>query len=122
MANTIKQFRYYNEAEVKKGDKSNNYPQDATMEKFANGDVFKEANCFPISQLGIQAIPGTRFYLNNSDMGDYIIVGQTGIFELDLSNQTEITAIQFEMNSMEAINANPNANLIVDIIYDNGEG
>jgi hypothetical protein len=45
----------------------------------------------------------------------------TGIYELDLVGQTEITAIQFDADSMVNINNNNNAYLIVDIIYDDGK-
>jgi hypothetical protein len=36
----------------------------------------------PIVQLGIQSVPGTKFYLNGSN--NPIIIGNTGIYELDL--------------------------------------
>ena len=77
MANRVKQFRYYNEKEAEKGTASNNSPADADMSKFIDGTVF--ANCFPISQLGIQALPGTRVLLNKATNQDYILIGQTGI-------------------------------------------
>jgi hypothetical protein len=57
--------------------------------------------------------------LNNSSSP--IIIGHTGIFELDLNEQTEIFALSFEHKSLEFINNNINAYLIVDIIYE-GEG
>lgn len=119
MANRVKQFRYYNDKEAEKGTASNNSPAGAEMSKFIDGTVF--ADCFPISQLGIQALPGTRVLLNKATDQDYILIGQTGIFELDLDNQTEITSICFDKESMEKINAVTNAVLIVDIIYDDGE-
>lgn len=119
MANRVKQFRYYNDKEAQKGPSSNNAPQDAEKADFIDGTVF--ADCFPISQLGIQALPGTRVLLNKATDQDYILIGQTGIFELDLDNQTEITSICFEKLSMDTIEKTSNAVLIVDIIYDDGE-
>ena len=119
MANKVKQFRFYNNAEAGKGDASNNSPKTAEMIGFIDGTIF--ADCFPISQLGIQALPGTRFLLNNAPETDYILIGQTGIFELDLNNQTEITNIKFDAASMKKINDLTNAVLIVDLIYDDGE-
>ena len=73
----------------------------------------------PISQLGIQALPGTKFYLNGSN--DPIIIGHTGIYELDLEGLAEITALSFDAKSIEAINGNNNSFLIVDIIYEQEE-
>lgn len=101
MANKVKQFRFYNNDEAGKGDASNNSPKTAEAGKFVDGTIF--ADCFPISQLGIQALPGTRFLLNNAPETDYILIGQTGIFELDLNNQTEITSIKFDAESMKKL-------------------
>lgn len=119
MANKIKQFRYYNDGEALKGYLSNNSPSNAKGTDFITGDIFED--CFPISQLGIQALPGTRVLLNKAADQDYILIGQTGIFELDLDNQTEITSIQFDAQSIATIAEVQNAVLLVDIIYDNGE-
>lgn len=124
MANRIKQFRYYNDTA---DGVSRNQPAqvvgedggliDTTYQHYVSGLVF--GNNFPVLQLGIQALPGTKFKLNNAV--DPIIVGLTGIYELDLIGQTEITAIQFDADSMVNINNNHNAYLIVDIIYDDGK-
>lgn len=119
MANRIKQFRYYNDKEADNGSRSNNSPQTARKVDFSNGSVFED--CFPVSQLGIQALPGTRVKLNKATDQDYILIGQTGVFELDLDNQTEITSIEFDYDSLTAIEKTNNAVLLVDIIYDDGE-
>ena len=111
MAKQIKQIRYY-------GDKHpNNYPADAkrpTYQNLISGSVF--STYVPMVQLGIQALPGTKFYLNGSN--NPIIIGSTGIYELDLYGLTEINALQFDARSISAINANNSAYLIVDIIYE----
>ena len=73
----------------------------------------------PVIQLGIQSLPGTKFYLNNSN--DPIIIGNTGIYELDLNGLSEITAISFDRASINAIATNQNGYLIVDILYEDGE-
>lgn len=122
MANKIKQFRYYNDKEAGNASISRNYPYTANKAGFISGSVFEEENCFPVLQLGIQALPGTRVLLNKATDQNYIIIGQTGIFELDLDNQTEITSIQFDSESMANIENTTSAVLIVDIIYDDGEG
>lgn len=105
----IYQYRYYNEA-----DTSRNYPKGIAFRNLVSGSVF--AKTLPIVQLGIQALPGTKFYLNNNNHP--IIIGNTGIYELDLNGQTEITALSFDSVSVRAIDANQNGYLIVDVIYE----
>lgn len=112
MAKQVKQFRYY-------GDNNPNNTSRTTFKGLINGEVFKDY--VPILQLGIQALPGTRFFLNGNTTSP-IIVGGTGIYDLDLNGLTEITALQFAATSLNAIKNNNNAYLIVDIIYDNGVG
>lgn len=115
MAKRVKQFRYYSE---NIDNINSNYPSNkVNKQSLITGTIF--ANYMPISKLGIQSLPGTKFYLNNSSSP--IIIGQTGIFELDLNKQTEIIALQFDAKSIQAINDNINAYLIIDVIYE-GEG
>ncbi|MBO7535626.1 MAG: hypothetical protein J6T34_00605, partial [Bacilli bacterium] len=76
-------------------------------------------NYLPIVQLGVQCLPGTKFYLNNSS--DPIIIGSTGIYEIDLIGETEISALSFDSGSISSVNNNDNASLIVDMIYEDGE-
>ena len=77
MANKVVQYRYYGRGN------DNNYPLEETSARFCKGDVFLET--LPILQLGIQTMPGTKFYVNAGD--DPIIIGSTGIYELDLQNK-----------------------------------
>ena len=112
MANVVKQFRFYSDS-----DSSKNQPIGALSGVFISGSVFE--NYFPILQLGIQALPGTKFYLNNAN--EPIIIGRTGIYELDLDGETEISTMRFDPASINNIANNVNAYLIVDIIFDNGE-
>lgn len=106
MANKVIQYRYY-------GDKDpRNFPIDSTSENYVSGEVFAET--MPILQLGIQTIPGAKFKLNT---GDSIIIGSTGIYELDLNNKTEITSLSFEASTLNFIN-NLKAYLIVDVVYE----
>lgn len=114
MANLVKQFRYYND-DIEEPIK--NQPKDKKGADYINGTIFQPY--FPILQLGIQALPGTTFYLNNALDG--VIIGRTGIYELDLEEETEISDLRFDYDSIQAINRNNNAYLIVDIIYDDGE-
>ena len=55
MARVVKQYRYYNTGNIK------NQPINATKEQFISGLVFENPTCFPVLQLGIQALPGTKF-------------------------------------------------------------
>ena len=106
----VKQFRYYGENNAK------NSPVNATMNDYINGTVFSAY--YPIIQLGIQAMPGAEFCLNSPNRN---IIGYTGIYELDLNGQAEITTLSFPESTMENINKLNNALLIVDIVYDDGE-
>jgi hypothetical protein len=117
MANKVIQYRYYGEGNT------NNYPKDVSYTEFVNGQVF--SNTLPILQLGIQTLPGTKFYLNGSL--DPIIIGSTGIYELDLQNKTEITGFRFDprifyiINGKDNIKSTSGTYLIVDIVYDEME-
>ena len=109
MAKQVKQFRFYQHNNADK-----NYPNGISYRTLTSGSIFSDY--MPIVQLGIQSLPGTRFYLNGSPKP--IIIGHTGIYELDLEGLSEITSLKFDPKSIEAINGNSNSYLIVDIIYD----
>ena len=111
MAKQVQQFRYYEEENEK------NWPNNIAMRNLVTGSIF--AYYHNITQLGVQGLPGTKFYLNNSNSP--IIIGSTGIYELDLNGLAEIISIQFDRDSIQAIGNNRNAFLIVDIIYEGGD-
>ena len=106
MANTIQQYRFYAK------DSSKNYAID-DVKDLVTGDFLKEK--IPIIQLGIQALEGSRFYLN--DLTEPIIIGDNGIFELELDGVTEISKIRFDCATLDSIAKNNNATLIIDTIY-----
>lgn len=115
MANVIQQFRFFGINSPK------NY-NISDVKHLVTGEFLRK-NGLQISsiiQLGIQALPGTRFYLNN--LTEPIIIGETGIFELELDGVTEIATIQFDCASLNAIAKNVNAGLIIDIIYISNNG
>lgn len=121
MANRIKQFRYYNEDRSQYNNLTQNQPSQfngkpVSYHDYITGDVFD--NYLPILKLGIQSIPGTKFYLNYAL--DPIYIGNTGIFELELK-ESQISSLQFDAGSMRNINNNDSAYLIVDIIYDDSK-
>ena len=97
--------------------KQHNNPSTLTKAKLVSGTAFE--SCTPIIKLGIQTIPGVKFRVNANI--DYIIVGATGIYELDLSDSSAtIQTLNFYEGSIQTINQNEDAYLIIDILY-NGE-
>ena len=118
MARKVMQFRYYNDSSLEnQPNKTSGISGAITKAKLTSGSIFSAY--LPITQLGIQTVPGTKFYLNNSN--NPIVVGYTGIYELSLEGKAEISSLSFDAKSLEAINGNANSYLIVDIIYE-GEG
>ena len=61
-----------------------------------------------------------RIKINNDDDTEFLL-GTTGIYELDLNGLSEITAIEFDRQSVNMIATNSNGYLIVDILYEDGE-
>ena len=107
MAKNLIQFRYFGEGS------ENNYPINATKQDFSTGDVF--IDYLPIAQLGIQTLPGVKFYLNESVYP--IIVGHSGIYDLMATGTLKITKLEFDLSSLERISEEQNSYLIVDILY-----
>ena len=67
-------------------------------------------------KIGIQSLPGTKFYLNSLEDG--IILDHTGVYELDLTNtSTTISYLSFDPDSLKRISDINNAVLIIDILY-----
>lgn len=113
MAKKIGQIRYYGPNNNSTGQKVN-YPEDLARNSLRYGNVFN--TIYPIVQLGVQTMPGVKFYVNNHTTP--IIVGATGIYELDVDGLSNITDIQFDNTSLDMIDNNPNAYLIIDYIYE----
>lgn len=109
----IKQFRYYHSTS------DNNYPTGYSSYSgmLVNGNIFD--NLGPISHIGIQGVPGTKFYLNESQYP--IEIGYTGIYELDLGGYGHIYAIRFDKTDLQTKYTNTNsARLFIDIVYEGG--
>ena len=108
MAKKIQQIRYY-------GDNNKaNYPANITAQRLRAGTAFSDY--YPIVQLGIQTLPGVRVFINNHTSP--IIIGGTGIYELNIDGLSNITDLSFDPASLNLINSNDNANLIIDFIYE----
>lgn len=117
MGKTLKQFRFYGSTDSRK---TLNSPTSITRNNLKTGSIFfNSAELISMASIGIQTIPGMKFRLNDSE--DYIIVGSTGIYELDLSDNYEITSLKFLDESLDLIDYNESAYLIIDVVY-NTEG
>lgn len=116
MTKYVKQFRYYGDGHP------STYPSNLTASLLATGNIFLDYN--PISSLGIQAEPGTKFYINGSS--NPIIVGSTGIYELDLEKGFgHIYSIKFDNTSLSnirqyvsGVSSLGDNGLIIDILYE----
>ena len=108
MAKRIKQYRYFGE-----GDTLHNTP-DTKKTSLVSGNLFSDV--LPILQLGIQALPGTKFYVNSSTSP--VIIGVTGVFEMELQDNTQITSLSFDGNSLDTIANSSTGGLIIDITYE----
>lgn len=103
----ITQFRYYNQ------NNSNNYPF-TTWQEYCSDTSFKSYR--PIHQFGIQTLPGTKIYLNQSS--NPIIIGATGMYEIDCDNTTAIlNSFRIDQSSMTTIENLDNGYLIIDLVY-----
>ena len=112
MARKVQQIRYYGD---NKSDSDKNQPAKLTGNRLRSGSIFNQYT--PMKQIGIQTMPGVKFYLNNSI--EPIVIGSTGIYELNVENLTEITALSFDTTSINMINETPSTSyIIVDILYE----
>lgn len=112
MARKVQQFRYYAE------NNDNNYPDSKLMnqENLVQFNIFQS---YPnIKQLGIQSIPGVQFKINSENMDNWVVIGLTGIYELDLEDLIDIHSIQFHEDSVTMVSSNETGYIIIDILYD----
>lgn len=111
----IKQFRYYGSKEAAG---QQNYPNISNYYGvLTKGNLF--ASHGGISHLGIQAIPGTKFYLNNSIFP--IMIGSTGIYELETGGLGNIFAIRFDPTTLAWYDVDGTSNrILIDIVFEGG--
>lgn len=73
----------------------------------------------PILHLGIQSIPGLKFYLNKNYFAP-LFVNNSGLFEINLTNTFGlIGSIEFDRDNLAA--SLSQGYLLIDILYE-GEG
>ena len=113
--NKLYQIRYFGKANTKEINvsdetKTNNIEYVDLSQNLINGSVKK---------IGIQTIPGIRFFVDENS--EYpIIIGMSGIFELDLTLSTAtINHLRFDVDSLDIIENNPGGYLIIDLLYVN---
>lgn len=87
------------------------------IDTLINKNIFGEdMSSIRVRALGIQSLPGTKFYLNESDYP--LIIGATGLFEIPFSSNIIIASLRIENKSIEAIKNNPSAVVIIDTIQE----
>ena len=110
MAKSFGQIRYY--GDKVSGTDSHNWPPHVTRMNLSNGFIFNDL--YPIVQLGVQTLPGMKIYINDHQYP--IVVGQTGIYELNLEGSSSIYKLAFGGDVLKVIHDNPSAYLIVDYV------
>ena len=113
MARKVQQIRYYGDH---KSDSDKNQPANLTGNRLRSGSILNQYT--PIKQIGVQTMPSVKLYLNNSI--EPIIIGSTGIYELDLEGISKINNLKFAGQSLSIISNNSGAGLIVDAVCEGG--
>lgn len=123
MYKKVTQLRYFGDTTITFNEQNegqathkmiNNQPEDLNSDSLISGTAFDIYS--PIIQLGIQTLPGVKFHLNANL--DPIIVGASGIYELDLTESSvKITECYFERESLTLIDNSPDGYLIIDLVY-----
>lgn len=112
----VTQLRYYgigNEKNIPLGEADGYWINGINTETKKMKNLLQDLG--PAIKIGIQTLPGTIFYLSDTNR---IIIDHTGIYELDLTDTTTtINTLFFDPKSLAMISQIDNASLIVDILY-----
>lgn len=116
MKKVLRQFRYYGSSENSSLNSPPNIDPKDLKNMLESGDLFPSEipNLTSIAALGIQTVPGVRFRINGGE--NEVIVGSTGIYSIDLADNYELKYVSFPYDSLELIDHNPAAYLIIDIV------
>ena len=108
----IKQFVYYGLNDTR------NTPQGSEFDNPWIYNLFSQYR--QISHLGIQGEPGVSFCINGSEDKDAIMIGNTGIYEIDLDGVGYISSLRFLEQDLDEFysEASESKRLIVDFIYE----
>ena len=100
MSMKIKQIRYFGKYLTQEQELGLNNSNLSISNDNIAGAISDSIKGFtPIKKLGIQTMPGVQFSLNDNVDGP-IIIGPSGIFELDLTNSTaSISNISFDADN-----------------------
>lgn len=109
MAKTVGQVRFYGDEDKR------NFPQTLSYVQLQSGSFL--SNAYPITQLGIQTVPGAKIYLNKDKQP--IIIGVTGIYELNVDGLAQITDLAIASETLNVLRDKRNQQyLIIDYISD----
>lgn len=103
----FQQIIYYNE------NSDQNFPIGISKDDLVSGRIF-QGRIF--SQLDIQAPSGTKFYINNG--ASPVIIGYTGLFQINLTTGCFITNLYFDRDSIDFIKSNDELYLIINMVYE----
>lgn len=116
----VRQFRYYGSTSDKNEPEGNSWiglTDDSARTKNLLTDYGSAV------KIGIQTLPGIKFFLSNGSFRTGIIIDHTGVYELDLRNtNTTISELYFDVESIYRIDEVDNASLIVDVLYNSKDG
>lgn len=118
MAKYVKQVRYYGDGSNKNTPSSNKSGGYLQRSELSRGTAFRYDSSLGagIVQLGVQTLPGVQFVINTAPTP--VTVGSTGIYELNVDGLTTIDSLSFTKQSLDLIDQNESAYIIVDFIYE----
>ena len=117
--NSINQYRYYDLIVQNPNDSVLDIKNDTNAIISIKNDTFYELiNEKNIKQIGIQSLPGSKFYFNEPKFP--IIIGNTGYFEIGLDAKITIGAVYIDNDTRNLITNNPAAMIIIDTIEEKG--
>ena len=99
----IRQFRYYGDGDAR------NYPVTLNKNDLVYNNIFAGYGSIT------QGRPNTTVFLNGQDFP--IVIGETGIYEIDLQNYGQIYSIRFTSESLNEYSIGKDR-LLIDIIYE----
>ena len=98
------------------------YGEDVTQEELIKDTFLQDKGVGnSVLQLGIQGLPGTKFYLNGNLYP--IILDASGVFYIEAKNGARISSLKFEEASINKIDSVKNdfAYLMIDVLIDEKE-